>query len=66
MFLPNSMENIAVNTNIVKRGLKKLHNIPRTESLYFEVKFLLTNSVSKNFFSENVSNMAITNFFEFK
>ena len=36
MFLPNSMEKIAVNTNIVKRGLKKLHNIPRMESLYFE------------------------------
>ena len=63
MFLPNNMENIAVNTNIVKRGLKKLHNIPRTESLYFEVKFLLTNSVNKNYFSENVSNIVLTNIF---
>ena len=57
---PNNIEKIAVKTNIIKRGLKKLQSIPNTESLYLEVKSLLTNSFNKNFFSANVSNIFST------
>ena len=59
---PNNIEKIAVKTNIIKSGLKKLQSIPSTESLYLEVKSLLTNSFNKNFFSANVSNIISTVF----
>ena len=57
MDLPNSIEKIAVNTIMIKRGLKKLQSIPNTESLYFAVKSFLTSCFSKNFFSATVSNI---------
>ena len=55
-----SIEKIAVNTSMIKRGFKKLQSIPKTESLYFEVKSLLTSCFSKNFFSAYVSNIFST------
>ena len=51
------LEKIAVNTIMIKRGLKKLQSIPNTESLYFAVKSFLTNCFNRNFFSEVVSNI---------
>ena len=48
IFLLKSVENIIVNNAIINNGLNIVHKIPKTDSLYFDEKFFLTISSSRN------------------
>ena len=47
MLLLNIEENMIVNKIIINKGFKTVQKMPKTESLYFAEKFLLTTSSSK-------------------